>query len=489
MPQARVRATPAARAPDARGPVVVPRRHDGPRPSALPLALLLALSPGLARADEPAAGLDERRVAWGGLVGGSLTPSELRALEVQLLEVLGRDERILLVDAGGRPLGAVARAKEVERVRRLLRGGIDLVLRGRHEDGRGRIDQAVALFEATLGAHTDHDVLHDALLAQSESLFARGQQEAARTTLERLRALSPRLVPEEPRGLVALWEAVVRSKPRAARLEVEAGEGASIVLDGRALGPAPVALPKVGVGPHLLGVVWHDLTVSQAIQVTPGRTNLVSIQRPALVERAQDELAEAISTRLGPATVTGAIPRLVTMSGATEVVVAVVRPGGQVFLARHGADGLLRRIVGGVLGDARPGTPEVDALAERLAATVLLERPLGGFRLGPEREATSWVGAAAEAYGGAAPAPPVALAGLGEGPREAWEAPPPEAPEEAPSLLGRPWFWVLVGVAVAGGVAGGILLAQPAPETTLVRVVLPSNRGLHAGGLHAGGEP
>jgi hypothetical protein len=443
--------------------------------------LLMGLAPRPARADEAAAGVDERRVAWGGVVGGSLTPSELRALELQLLEALGRDERILLVDAGGRPLGAVARAKEVERVRRMLRGGVDLVLRGRHEEGRGRIDQAVALFEATLGAHTDHDVLHDALLAQSESLFARGQQEAARTTLERLRALSPRLVPEEPRGLVALWEAVVRSKPRTARLEIEAGDGAQIVLDGRALGPAPVTSAKVGVGPHLVGVIWHDLTVSQAVQVTPGRTNVVSIQRPALVDRGRDELAEAISTRLGPATVTGAIPRLVTMSGASEVVVAVVRPEGQVFLGRHGADGLLRRIVGGSLGASKPGTPEIQALAERLAATVLLDRPLGGFRLGPEREATSWVGAAAEAYGGAAPAPPVALAGLGEGPREAWEAPPPGRIEDEASLLERPWFWVIVGVVVAGAVTGGLVLAQPAPETTLVRVVLPSNRGLRAG--------
>lgn len=446
-----------------------------------PLVLLLALGAARAQADEPPADVDERRVAWGGLVGGSLTPSALRALEVQLLEALGRDERILLVDAGGRPLGAVARGKEVERVRRMLRAGVDQVLRGRHEDGRGRIDQAVALFEAALGAHADHDVLHDALLAQSESLFARGQQEAARTTLERLRALSPRLVPEEPRGLVALWESVVRSKPRTARLEIEAGDGALIVLDGRALGPAPVTVPKIGVGPHLIGVVWHDLTVSQAVQVTPGRTNLVSIQRPALVDRAKDELAEAISTRLGPATVTGAVPRLVTMSGATEVVVAVVRPEGQVFLARHGADGLLRRIVGGSLGGAEPGTPEVQALAERLAATVLLERPLGGFRLGAEREATSWVGAAAEAYGGAAPAPPVALAGLGEGPRDAWQAPPPGASEDEPALVARPWFWVIVGVVVAGAVAGGIVLAQPTPETTVVRVVLPSSRGLHAG--------
>lgn len=454
-----------------------------PRAAALLVTtlLLVGLPPRPARADEVAAGVDERRVAWGGVVGGSLTPSELRALELQLLEALGRDERILLVDAGGRPLGAVARAKEVERVRRMLRGGVDLVLRGRHEEGRGRIDQAVALFEATLGAHTDHDVLHDALLAQSESLFARGQQEAARTTLERLRALSPRLVPEEPRGLVALWEAVVRSKPRTARLEIEAGDGAQIVLDGRALGPAPVTSAKVGVGPHLVGVIWHDLTVSQAVQVTPGRTNVVSIQRPALVDRGRDELAEAISTRLGPATVTGAIPRLVTMSGASEVVVAVVRPEGQVFLGRHGADGLLRRIVGGSLGASKPGTPEIQALAERLAATVLLDRPLGGFRLGPDREATSWVGAAAEAYGGAAPAPPVALAGLGEGPREAWEAPPPGRIEDEASLLERPWFWVIVGVVVAGAVTGGLVLAQHAPETTLVRVVLPSNRGLRAG--------
>lgn len=420
-------------------------------------------------------GLDERRVAWGGVVGGALSPSDARALEAALIDALGRDERILLVDAGGRPLGPVAREKEVARVKRMLRDGIDQVLRGRHEEGRNRIDQAVALFENALGTHPDHDVLHDALLAQSESLFERGQTEAARTTLERLHALSPRLAPEEPRGLVAIWRSVIKGRPRTGRLEIDAAEGATIFLDGRPMGSPPVVVPAAALGHHLIGVAWPDISLSQTVQVTAGRPARVRIERPELADRARQELADAVTTRLGPATVTGAIPRVVTMSGAAEVVVAVVRPERAVFLARHGADGMLRRVVGGTL-------PELEApavLAQRLAAVVLLEVPLGGFRLGPDGAATSWIAASSEAYGGAAPVPPVELAGLGDAPREDWVDRPGVVEEEA-SIVERPWFWVLVGGVVAGLVVGGVVLAQPAAESTVFRVVLPSGSGLRA---------
>ncbi len=412
-------------------------------------------------------------------MGGGLSPADARALEAALIDALGRDARILLVDVGGRPLGPAARDKEVARVKRMLREGIDQVLRGRHEEGRNRIDQAVALFESALGTHADHDVLHDALLAQSESLFERGQTEAARTTLERLHALSPRLAPQEPRGLVALWKSVTKARPRTGRLEIDAAEGATIFLDGRPMGPPPVEVPAAALGSHLIGVAWPDLAVSQAVQVTAGRPARVRIERPDLPDRARLELADAVRTRLGPATVTGAIPRVVTMSGAAEVVVAVVRPEGAVFLARHGADGMLRRVVGGSLGGGALVASDVAAVAAGLAGTVLLDAPLGGFRLGPDGTATSWIAASSEAYGGAAPAPPVALAGLGDGPREDWVDRPAE-PEEETSLIERPWFWVVVGGVVAGLVVGGVVLAQPAAETTVFRVVLPSGSGLRA---------
>ena len=439
--------------------------------SAIFVGSLAALAP--AWADPPAAPVDERRVVWGGLVRGPLSPADALALEKELIEGLGEDERILLVDAAGKPLGHVARTKEMARVDRVMREGLDLVLRGKHDAGRTRIDQAVALFEDSLGAHENHAVLYEALLLQALSLFERGQTEAARSTLARLGALAPDMAPTEPPGLVSLWREARATREKPGRLEITtAGPPAEIRLDGRPLGPTPVIVPKLSAGLHLLGAEWHDATVSQTVQIAPGRPMRVAIERPALGEKARAELLTAASARTGPQAVAGAIPRIATMAGASEVALAVARPDGTVMLARHGADGALLRMAGAT-GATSFGTPASKSVARRLSATVLIDRPPGGFFVDAGGKENPWPVGPSEAYGGPAPAATDLTPRPDLGPQGAWIAPPPE-PETDDTILSRPWFWVLAGGAVAVIALGVILVAQPAPTTTVVDVVFPT---------------
>lgn len=454
-----------------------------PASRAILLALALVSSPATA---EPALA---RRTAWVGLVPGTLSPLEAGALEDALVRALAEDERLVLVDTAGHPLGPVGERQDLARVDALRKEGVDLLLRQRYDAARERLEQAVLLFESQLLATADHTLLHDSLLAQAEALAAGGQRQQAKTVLRRLAALKPTLVPTprtHPRAFVDLWEEASRSLGAPGRLSITTDPpGAELFVDGVRAGKSPLELKGVLPGTHAVAAVLHDFLILGTTQVSSGKRAELRLSRKGPADDLRKEMLDSAAARLGTKAVAERFLKVGTMASAEEAVVAAAREedGGIVLLlARHGNDGRVVRAAAQkqVAGGAGIGF-DVARILEVLYAA---EGPRGAVLAGSAALAYPGLGEAIYSPGKSLLVPPELPkprtgpdAAPTEVPRD--ELPPgaipPPPPEESPSLVTRWWFWTIIGaVAVAGGGIAIAAAGRPAPTQTIIDVVLPS---------------
>ncbi len=455
-----------------------------PVSGAILLALLLVSSS--ATAAEPAIA---RRTAWIGLVPGTLSPLEAGALEDALVRALAKDERLLLVDAAGHPLGPVSQRQDLARADALRKEGVDQLLRQRFDAARERLEQAVLLFESQLLATADHAVLHDALLAEAEALVGGGQRQQAKTMLRRLAALKPTVVPTlrtHPRAFVDLWEEASRSLGSPGRLSISTDPpGAELIVDGVRAGRSPLELKGVLPGTHAVAAVLHDFLILSTVQVTSGKRAELRLSRKGPADDLKKEMLESAAARLGTKVVAERFLRVGTMASAEEALVAAAREedGAIVLvLARHGDDGRVLRAASQKQASEGAGIGfDVGRLLEVLYAP---EGPRGAVLAGAQTLAYPGLGDAIYSPGKSLLVPPE-LPRVRTGPDAApTEVPrdelppgaiPPPPPEESPSLVSRWWFWTIIGaVAVAGGGIAIAAAGRPAPTQTIIDVVLPS---------------
>ncbi|MFO0724468.1 MAG: PEGA domain-containing protein [Myxococcota bacterium] len=453
--------------------------------NSVPLIAILLLAPALASAEGPEVA---RRTAWAGLVQSSLSPLEAGILEEAIVSALTKDARLLVVDAAGHPLGAAAEKAELGRAEALKREGVDLMLHGRYDAAKERLEQAVLLFESELLATSDHSVLHDALLAEAEALMEGGQRQQAKTMLRRLAALKPAVVPTTKThspGFVELWEEAKKSLGPVGRLAITSDPpGAEIILDGNKEGKAPLEL-KVLPGTHAVAVVHRDLVVLGTAQVASGKRTEFKVSRKGPADELRRDVLDVAARRIGEGAVAEHVVKLGTMAAAEEVLIATVREedGGLVLaLARHGSNGrVVRAAVGkhtlaGADGEAgfQLG-PLLDALYRKGGGAD------GAVVEGDRATPYPGLGAALYTLGKNITTPPaVAAAKVGpdlaptEVPKDELHLGPAPPPPPTP-LTEQWWFWGLLGAAVAGGTIGIIAATRPAPSHTVLDIVLPSS--------------
>ncbi|MCK6552292.1 PEGA domain-containing protein [Myxococcota bacterium] len=449
---------------------------------------------------------DAGKVAWIGVARGPLAPAHGALLESLVLDELDGYDSFRIVDAGGGTLDDRLLGAEAARMSKLVDEAVDHLLHFRAKQALERVDAAIQIFESRLLPLSDYELLHEALVVRAEALAELGKGGAAVEALKSLAALSPKKPPSKKTHapkIVELWERATAEKPRLGVLRVQVAEpGATISVDGKALGRAPVEVPKLPPGRHYVVARWSSSIVLEAVQLGAGRELTVELARRGPAEEARRGILDVIDARTGADRAIALAKRVRELSSADDVLVAGVRAeakGPMLHLARHGAAGRIEAVVRVPIPASADG--EGTAIAVRRAAAAMFVDRRTGFvditdagdaRLGSELAAALY-GKAASGAVTLAPATAADWARAKDA-DDAADLPMGDAsvaPDDAPALVREAprtdddggvtsawWFWAALGaVVVAGAAVGGAVLLAPDPTTTTLQLDLPPGGG------------
>ncbi len=481
------------------------------------VVLGLVLAAGSAEAAEPKVGVVPFQ---------HLQPELPRELGEQTTLVVSREiehggitvERVAGLEApaaAGSPSDApTGDPRAANRAERLLAEAQDMLADGSVPAAAKRLDQAVQLLEANADAVADLRTLAEAHLQLAIAMFRDGQEEEADDALARSVHLDPertldpaRFPPIFVRVFDRARYAVLR-RPRG-DVEVKATPGARVLLDGRAMGQAPLLLQEVLPGRHVIRIE----RAGEAVQV---KTLTVASKKTTAVVFDGGEGA----SRSEDGGVLGALSANALDAGQLRALQTAGRAARADFLlvgVMFGTDTAYQ--IRSALLDVRTG--QIGRVQDVAFDLDLLSAEIEVFKLAQDVQRQSRAGALSspEAGPGFVPAPdfkPVRRSGPRVGSVRAAPPPPPEpksihatapataapvvrpkstlvpkdeqpaAAAAAPSVVTRTarpekeegeglwWLWVVVGVAAVGAasaVAAVALADQGGPEqgTLVVR--------------------
>lgn len=307
----------------------------------------------------------------------------------------------------------------------------DQVRDGDARDVLDRADALIEMFEASLPA-VRREQLIDAYMLAAVARCRLSRRRECEEVMARIVVFregyeyDPSRFPEEYESVFTRVRDETLSEARAT-LEVSTEpEGAEVYVDGRSYGPSPVSVPDLLVGDHYVTIkhIAYEKTIVRATVERGGSRasyTLVPNERSRLV--SSPEALAAIRGELGEERAGSSIRSLGNTLGAAQVVIGVVRPGG---------DSLHVQLY---LYDVR--------------TRFLLGR--GELTLTPDEAGMELARAAAvELYEG------VDHSGAIDAPIDDGSLPTTRAPE----IYEQWWFWTVVGVVVVGtGVGIGVGVA------------------------------
>lgn len=423
------------------------------------------------------------RLAWIGLERGPLPPAEAEQLEKLIIDDLDGYDSFRLVDASGHALDARLLAAEAALVARLKDQGVNDALEFKTRRAIKKFNQAIAVFETRLVQLQDYELLHDTLLAKAEVQFQAGKRGAAKVTLERLATLSPKKFPTpktHPPGLVKLWNEAKDELGPVGTINVVC-DGCRIQIDGQRLGTGPLLATRIPPGKHYVVATWPHGHQYETVRVAPGREASASIAREGPSEQARQGVMETIQRRAGAGRAKQHASRLARLAQAQGALVAAVKRDAEgkrwLILASHDRDGALLAAVKTEVGAA--AAKETARTVARMGALLFVNEKKGEHELEAKGSAKPAEGVEALLYEGAGAVEQTEAPELNDGiTRIAPKPPPPPPPngeQDDEGILGKWWFWTIIGVAVVGaGVGASVgVTASRDPKSTAFEVVLP----------------